>query len=75
MIDLDMENVALLRRTIRRCTAILVLTVAITGISLQQPSEAGILILIAMGAVIYLLFEVVEINPSSTLSEHTSEEA
>jgi p-aminobenzoyl-glutamate transporter AbgT len=70
-----MEDVALLRRTIRRCTAILVLTLAITGISLQQASEAGSLILVAMGAFIYLVFEVVEINPAPNHSDDNSGDA
>ena len=73
--EIDMEDVALLRRTIRRCTAILVLTLAITGISLQQASEARSLILVAMGAVIYLLFEFVKIQPATNHPDNTPEDA
>ena len=69
--EIDMEDVALLRRTIHRCTAILVLTLAITGISLQQASEAGFLILVAMGAFIYLISGFVEIQPATDQSDDT----
>lgn len=72
--EIDMEDVALLRRTIRRCTAILVLTLAITGISLQQASEAGSLILVAMGAFIYLISGFVEIQPATDQSDDTPED-
>ena len=75
MLEIDMEDDGHLRRTIRRCTAILVLTIAITGISFQRPSDAGNLILIAMGAVTYLFFEFVEINSTSAQSNGSSENA
>ncbi|SEH67454.1 hypothetical protein SAMN05192561_12820 [Halopenitus malekzadehii] len=53
----DMDDAALLRQTIRRCTAILVATITITGVSLQRASEAGLLILIATGTIVYLVNE------------------
>jgi hypothetical protein len=60
-----MDDVALLRQTIRRCTAILVATLATTGISLQRASEAGLLVIVAVGAFLYLVTEFFQVVPTA----------
>jgi hypothetical protein len=60
-----MNDIALLRQTIRRCTAILVATLATTGISLQQASEADLLVIVAVGAFLYLVTEFFQVVPTA----------
>ena len=60
----DMDDAALLRQTIRRCTAILVATITITGVSLQRASEAGLLLIIATGTIVYLFNEFFIVAPT-----------
>lgn len=67
-----MDDIALLRRTIHRCTAVVVVTFATTGISLQRASEASLLVLITVGAVVYLVNEFFELLPPVDSSEDDS---
>lgn len=50
-----MDDTALLRQTIRRCTAVLVATLAITRLSLQWAAGADLLLLIVVAAIFYLI--------------------
>jgi len=75
VIEPNMDDVALLRQTIRRCTALLVATLAITGVSLQRASEASLLVLIAVGAIVYLANEFFPVVVSAHNSNDGSEEA
>ena len=61
-----MDDVALLQQTIRRCTALIVGTLAITGMSLQWGPVAGLLVVIAIGSVLFLLVDFVVVTPDST---------
>jgi hypothetical protein len=63
------DDIALLRRTVRRCTAVLVATVATLGVSLQHPSEAGVLVVIVLVSAVYLITEFIRVNPSSEASD------
>ncbi len=60
-----MDDIALLRQTIRRCTAVLVATFAITGMSLQHPSEGGLLPMIVVGSILYLVYEFFQAFPAA----------
>lgn len=65
-----MEDTSLLRQTIRRCTAILVIALAITGISLQRASEPYLLSFVAVIAFLYLVTEFVAvISPADESNE------
>lgn len=68
-----MNDAALLRQTLRRCTAILVATITITGVSLQEPAEAGLLLVIAVGAIAYLVNEFVVMSSSDDGSAANAE--
>ena len=59
-----MDDTALLRETIQRCTAILVASISITGITLQRDVESGILIFIAIGSILYLAIEFLTMTPT-----------
>ena len=69
----DMDDAALLRQTVRRCTAILVATITITGVSLQRASEAVLLIVIATGTIVYLVNEFFIVTPTVDDSDDHSE--
>ncbi|WP_420182563.1 hypothetical protein ACNO8S_04705 [Haloarcula sp. KBTZ06] len=58
-----MDDTALLRQTIRRCTAVLVATLSTLGVSLQSSSEAGFLLILAVISVVYLVVEFIKVNP------------
>ncbi|WP_336357845.1 hypothetical protein [Haloarcula sp. CGMCC 1.6347] len=58
-----MDDTALLRQTIRRCTAVLVATLATLGVSLQSSSEAGFLLILAVISVVYLVVEFIKVSP------------
>ncbi|KOX92257.1 hypothetical protein AMS69_12830 [Haloarcula rubripromontorii] len=60
-----MDDTALLRQTIRRCTAVLVATLAAVGVSLQSPSEASYLLILATVSVMYLAAEFIKVNPTA----------
>ncbi|EMA07573.1 hypothetical protein SAMN05443574_106233 [Haloarcula vallismortis] len=60
-----MDDTALLCRTIRRCTAILVATLAAVGVSLQSPGEASYLLILAIIAVVYLVAEFIRVTPTA----------
>lgn len=60
-----MDDVVLLRQTVRRCTGVIVATLAIAGVSLQHPSEAGLLLMIAVGSVLYLVTDVFQLIPAT----------
>ncbi len=60
-----MDDIALLRQTIRRCTAVLVATFAITGMSLQHSSEGGLLPMIVVGSILYLVSESLKVYPTA----------
>jgi hypothetical protein len=66
-----MEDIALLQQTIRRCTALIVGTLAITGMSLQRGPVAGLLGVIAIGSVLFLLadFDIVTVESTRTEDE------
>jgi hypothetical protein len=64
----SMDDVALLRQTIRRCTALVVGALAITGVSLQRGEVAALLVVIAIGAVLFLLVDFVVVTPDSDRS-------
>jgi hypothetical protein len=49
-----MDDPALLRQTIRRCTAVLVATIALTGLILKPTDAGGLLLLVVLGALLYL---------------------
>jgi hypothetical protein len=66
------DDIALLRQTIRRCTAVLVATLAITGVSLQRPSDAGFLLVIAVGSVLYFVTEFFQL---SSVAENPDDDA
>ncbi|RLM44490.1 hypothetical protein DVK00_08470 [Haloarcula sp. Atlit-47R] len=67
-----MDDTALLRQTIRRCTAVLVVTLATVGVSLQSASEASYLLILATGAVVYLAAEFIRVNPTAENASHSS---
>jgi p-aminobenzoyl-glutamate transporter AbgT len=69
-----MDDVALLRQTIRRCTAFLVATIALTGVSVQRASEASLLVIVTVGAVLYLVSEFFPVVPSAKDSKDDSED-
>ncbi|AAV45344.1 hypothetical protein G9463_20425 [Haloarcula sp. JP-Z28] len=58
-----MDDTALLRQTIRRCTAVLVATLATVGVSLQRSSGAGFLLILAVISVVYLAVEFIKVSP------------
>lgn len=58
-----MDDAAVLRRTIRRCTAILVVTIGITGGTLASPGDGVLPFLMATIASIYLLVEFLKSLP------------
>jgi len=49
-----MDDTALLRQTIRRCTAVLVATIALTGLILQPTGTGGFFLLMIMSCLLYL---------------------
>jgi hypothetical protein len=57
------DDTALLRQTIRRCTAVLVATLATVGVSLQRSSEVGLLLILAIVSVVYLVVGFIKVNP------------
>lgn len=59
-----MDDTSLLREIIQRCTAILVASISITGITLQRDVESGILIFIAIGSILYLAIEFLTMTPT-----------
>lgn len=67
-----MDDRALLRQTIRRCTAVLVATIALTGLVLQPTGEGGILLLVVLGALLYLGFDYFPIIPSDENPDEAS---
>ena len=58
-----MDDTALLRQTIRRCTAVLVATLAAVGVSLQSASEASFLLILATVSIVYLAVEFIKVSP------------
>lgn len=60
----DMDDAPLIRQTIRRCTAVLVAVITITGVSLQGASEARLLVVIATGTIGYLVNEFFTVVPT-----------
>jgi hypothetical protein len=70
-----MDDTALLRRTIRRCTAVLVATLATVGVSLQNSSEAGFLLILTIVSVVYLVVEFIKVNPPAENSGGSSSTA
>jgi hypothetical protein len=70
-----MDDTALLRRTIRRCTAVLVATLATVGVSLQSPEEASYLLMLAIVSVVYLAVEFIKVNPPAENPENSSSAA
>ena len=58
-----MDDTGRLRRTIRRCTAVLVATCAAVGVSLQSPEEANYLLILAIVSMVYLAVEFIEVSP------------
>ncbi|MGB9953946.1 hypothetical protein ACOZ4F_16280 [Haloarcula marismortui] len=67
-----MDDTALLRQTIRRCTAVLVVTLATVGVSLQRSSEASYLLILATGAVVYLVVAFIKVNPPAENASRSS---
>ncbi|WP_137682387.1 hypothetical protein [Haloarcula mannanilytica] len=67
-----MDDTALLRQTIRRCTAVLVATIATVGVSLQSPSEASYLLILAIVSMVYLVVEFIKVNPPAENPENSS---
>jgi hypothetical protein len=57
-----MDDIALLQQTVHRCTGVIVATLAITRVSLQHPSEAGLLIMIAVGSVLSPVTDVFQLD-------------
>ena len=49
-----MDDTAHLRQTIRRCTAVLVLAIGITGWTLAQPRDPGAIVVMVVLASLYL---------------------
>ncbi|EMA21386.1 hypothetical protein [Haloarcula amylolytica] len=58
-----MDDTALLRQTIRRCTAVLVATLSTLGVSLQSPEEASYLLMLAIVSMVYLAVEFIKVSP------------
>jgi hypothetical protein len=67
-----MENAAHLRQTIRRCTAVITVTIALTGWILHPTDEGDFLILIVLGGLFYLASESFPLIPDSEISDETS---
>ncbi|EMA13076.1 MULTISPECIES: hypothetical protein [Haloarcula] len=67
-----MDDTALLRQTIRRCTAVLVATLATVGVSLQRSSGAGFLLILATGSVVYLVVGFIKVNPPTENASRSS---
>ncbi|RLN01373.1 hypothetical protein [Haloarcula sp. Atlit-7R] len=67
-----MDDTALIRQTIRRCTAVLVVTLATVGVSLQRSSEASYLLILATGAVVYLVVAFIKVDPPAENTSHSS---
>jgi hypothetical protein len=70
-----MDNPALLRQTVRRCTAILVAAIALTGFILHPSGNGGLLRLIVLGALLYLGFDYFPIIESSQKTVENSAES
>lgn len=75
-----MDDAAHLRRTIRRCTALLVATIGFTGWTLQPSEEISLPFLLATGAILYLVYEFFLVIPdyedtddSSSVAPHSDE--
>jgi len=49
-----MDDTALLRRTLRRCTAVLVIALALVTASLDNRTTAVLAVAVAFGALLYL---------------------
>ena len=64
-----MDDIALLRRTVRRCTAAVVATIALLGVSLQSPGDSGFLVLLALVSTVYLVAEFVRVDPAAEASD------
>ncbi|MDQ2071683.1 hypothetical protein ACODNH_15525 [Haloarcula sp. NS06] len=67
-----MDDTALLRQTIRRCTAVLVATLATVGVSLQGSWDAGFLLILIIVSVVYLVVEFIKVNPPAENPESSS---
>ncbi|KAA9399981.1 hypothetical protein Har1130_09735 [Haloarcula sp. CBA1130] len=67
-----MDDTALLRQTIRRCTAVLVSTLAAVGVSLQSPEEASYLLILAIISIVYLAVEFITVNAPAENSRSSS---
>ncbi|EMA23527.1 MULTISPECIES: hypothetical protein [Haloarcula] len=67
-----MDDTALLRQTIRRCTAVLVATLATVGVSLQSPSEASFLLILATASVVYLAVGFIKVKPPAENPESSA---
>jgi hypothetical protein len=65
----SVDDVARLRRTVRRCTAALVATIATLGVSLQSPAEASALLVLALVSTVYLVAEFVRVDASAEASD------
>jgi hypothetical protein len=70
-----MDDTALLRQTIRRCTAVLVATIATVGVSLQGSAEAGYLLILAVVSMVYLVVDFIKVNPPAESPESSSSTA
>ncbi|SDZ96873.1 hypothetical protein SAMN04488065_1476 [Haloplanus vescus] len=68
-----MDDAALLRQTIRRCTAVLVATIAYTGLVLQSTGTGEMLLLILTAALLYLGSEYVSLVPKEDTAEPPAE--
>lgn len=71
-----MDDSARLRRTIRRCTAVLVTAVGLTGLAVVRGSGAGesLVLLLVLGSMLYLAAEFVGHTPTQfEASEEISE--
>jgi hypothetical protein len=68
-----MDDTSLLREIIQRCTAILVASISITGITLQRDVESGILIFIAIGSILYLAIEFLTMTPTIDDTNHNAD--
>ncbi|MFD1586597.1 hypothetical protein ACFR9U_06355 [Halorientalis brevis] len=67
-----MDDDALLRQTIRRCTAVLVATIGITGWTLMGERQAGPPLLLAFGAIVYLAAQYMDLTPTQAGTDKDS---
>lgn len=68
-----MDDVDLLRQTIRRCTAVLSVVIAVAGLSPPQASDAPLLVVVFIAALLYLAWEIFQKLPDAESSRNDME--